>query len=385
MAAIDRILDSLVPRATANTQCATPGPTRSRHRRVPRPGVGAGLRRALAAVVALLASAAAVAGAPAPLPERLVDTGLYVPGSTTEVRAENLAFAPQYPLWSDGSSKRRWIYLPPGSVIDAADPDAWVFPIGTRLWKEFSVGPRRVETRYLERLADGSWRFAAYAWNEDGSDARLAPAAGLRVKVAGAPAGGHAIPSRADCLACHEGSAVPVLGVGALQLSPDRDPLAPHADPPRPDHADLRTLVAQGRLVNLPPALLARPPRVAAATPVARAALGYLHGNCGHCHNDAGALDGIDLTLAQRAAPQAGSVERTLHSLLGHSSRFRPAGAASAQRIARDGSGQHMLTRRMKSSNPLERMPPLGVQVVDDAGVALVERWIDDERHAHHH
>jgi len=30
----------------------------------------------------------------------------------------------------------------------------------------------------------------------------------------------------------------------------------------------------------------------------------------------------------------------------------------------------------MKSTNPLARMPPLGVQVVDTAGVALIEHWI---------
>jgi hypothetical protein len=35
-----------------------------------------------------------------------------------------------------------------------------------------------------------------------------------------------------------------------------------------------------------------------------------------------------------------------------------------------------MLTLRMKTANPLARMPPLGVQVVDTEGVALVERWI---------
>ena len=48
-----------------------------------------------------------------------------------------------------------------------------------RLWKEFSFG-RRVETRLMERLADGTWRFAAYVWSADGSDARLAPERGIR-------------------------------------------------------------------------------------------------------------------------------------------------------------------------------------------------------------
>ena len=150
---------------------------------------------------------------------------------TTCVR-DNIAFAPQYPLWSDGTSKRRWIYLPPGTAIDASRVDAWEFPVGTRLWKEFGYD-RRVETRFIERLADGSWRFAAYVWNEEGTDAVLAAEDGAVLPVSAAPGGRYVVPSRNDCLACHEGPPVPVLGFSALQLSPDRDPLAPHAEPAR--------------------------------------------------------------------------------------------------------------------------------------------------------
>lgn len=323
------------------------------------------------------ATQSAAPTAPAPLPPTLSATGLFAAGAPSTVRDGVLAFSPQYPLWSDGTRKRRWIALPPGTAIDAAQPDAWVFPPGTRLWKEFGF-EQPIETRYIERLADGRWRFATYVWRADGSDADLAPERGAVVAAAGAPGGRYALPSRNDCLACHEGAAVPVLGFSALQLSPDRDPLAPHAEPARPDLVDLRRLAARGLLQNLPPALLATPPRIAARTPVERAALGYLHGNCGHCHNAAGALDGLEMVLAQQADPQARSAEQTLRSLLGHSSRFRPQGADVAQRIARDGT-THMLTLRMKSASPLARMPPLGVQVIDDAGVALVERWITQD------
>jgi mono/diheme cytochrome c family protein len=330
----------------------------------------------LVAAAAMTVAGAAQPAAPAPLPRLLSETGLFEAGSGT-VRADVIAFAPQYPLWSDGTRKQRWIRLPAGRAIDASQPDAWQFPVGTRLWKEFSFG-RRIETRYIERLADGSWRFASYAWNADGIDAVLVPEDGAIVAAAGAPGGRYSVPSRNDCLACHEGPAVPVLGFSALQLSPDRDPLAPHADPARREDADLRSLVAQGRLVNLPPPLLATPPRIRARTPTERAALGYLHANCGHCHNAAGALDGLQLALAQYADSGSDSVEQTLRSLLGHSSRFRPHGAASAQRVAHDGSG-HMLTLRMKTANPLARMPPLGVQVVDTEGVTLVERWITSD------
>lgn len=332
----------------------------------------------LLAVALAPATHAAPADEAAPLPAHLGDTGLYAPGSMTRVGEGVLAYAPQYPLWSDGTSKRRWIQLPPGTAIDAARPDAWEFPPGTRLWKEFSHG-RPIETRYIERLADGRWRFAAYVWSADGRDAVLAPEGGA--VLAAGPAGRYVVPSRTDCLACHEAPAVPVLGFGALQLSPDRDPLAPHAEPLRDGEVDLRSLVAQRLLVNLPAALLATPPRIAAPTPIARAALGYLHGNCGHCHDPAGALDGLDLALAQRADPGARSVEQTLQSLLGRESRYRPQGADGAQRIALDARSPSTLLLRLRAANPMARMPPLGVQLIDDEGVALVERWIHQQQH----
>jgi len=333
-----------------------------------------------AAAAALAAHALHDGGAPAeaallapPLPELLSATGLHAPGSTRP-RDDHLAFVPQYPLWSDGAAKRRWIHLPPGTSIDASDPDAWSFPPGTRLWKEFAHG-RAVETRYIERLADGTWRFATYVWDEDGREARLAPEDGAVVVRADVPGGRYVVPSRQDCLACHEGPSVPVLGFSALQLSPDRDGLAPHAEAREDAHVGLAEMAARGLVRGLPAALLDVPPRVAGRTPVERAALGYLHANCGHCHNAGGALDGIDLALAQDARDPQRSAARTLRSLLGHDSRFRPHGAAATQRIASDG-GPSVLALRMRTDNPLARMPPLGVAIADDEGIALVERWI---------
>ncbi|HEX6362205.1 MAG TPA: hypothetical protein VFZ93_04570, partial [Albitalea sp.] len=187
----------------------------------------------MAALALGLAQAPAPATPPAPmpggLPRLLSETGLFVPGSTAETRPGVLAFAPQYALWSDGAAKRRWLWLPPGRAIDGSRPDAWQFPRGTRLWKEFSQGGR-VETRYIERAADGSWRFGTYVWNAEGTDAVLAPAGGIAaLPVRGAPGGRYAVPSVDDCRACHDGAPVPVLGVSALQLSADRDPGAPHA------------------------------------------------------------------------------------------------------------------------------------------------------------
>ena len=85
------------------------------------------LRHLIALTVCALAVASAPAAAPpvamldtasdpaSPLPQRLRDTGLFGDDGTT-VRADIVAFAPQYPLWSDGATKRRWIHLPAGHV-----------------------------------------------------------------------------------------------------------------------------------------------------------------------------------------------------------------------------------------------------------------------------
>jgi hypothetical protein len=207
----------------------------------------------------------------APLAATLSGTGLFEPGSVQRVRSANVEFEPRYPLWTDGQAKRRWLYLPPGTAIDKSDPDRWEFPRGTRAWKEFSAAGR-IETRLIERLADGKWRFATYVWNDMGTAAVLAPERGIPER---------GIPSRADCLACHEGAPAPILGYSAVQLD------------------GLRHSRSENE----------------------RTALGYLHGNCGHCHN-ADALGATGLFLSQSAAAPEAAAARTRESAAARASEI---------------------------------------------------------------
>jgi hypothetical protein len=312
------------------------------------------------------------APAPAPLPERLSETGLYLPGGTAEIDPRNLPFVPQYPLWTDGATKRRWIRLPEGAAIDASDPDAWQFPAGTRLWKEFSFG-RRVETRFMERLADGTYRYATYLWHEDGRDARLLTASrGAQIPLAGG--GVHEVPSESDCRACHQGRSTPVLGMGALQLSPDRDPNAPHREPVVEGSLDLPSLVARGLLVNLPERLLREPPRIASDNPRARAALGYLFGNCSGCHNAEGPIAQVGLDFDQRVG--AADPPRALRSAVGQRSGFAIPGAGETLRIAPGRPEASAVAYRMGSRWPASQMPPLGTRAVDHEALELLSGWI---------
>ena len=334
-------------------------------------------RAALAALAACPALARADARKP---PARLRDTGLYASWAERRVRPDNLAFSPQYPLWSDGAAKRRWVHIPRGKWVDASRPDAWEFPPGTRFWKEFSFG-RPVETRYLERLRDGTWLYASYLWSADGADAVLAPELGVAAAHEIRPGLSHSVPGTADCRACHEGKRIPVLGFDALQLSPDRDPNAPHAEPLAAGALDLPALVERGLVRGLPPQLLAEPPRIAAPSPGARAALGYLHANCGGCHNQSGPLAPLELALAQVLPSGPGSREPALRTTVGQPIRGQVPGvpAGRAWRIVAGQPQASTLLSRMRSRHPLLQMPPLGTKLVDPDAVALIERWIAED------
>ena len=258
---------------------------------------------ALLAALAFLTPVAVIAQVAATgAPQNLQDTGLYADFKTLAVDPKHLAFTPQYPLWSDGAAKRRWLSLPDGGVIDGSDPDAWVFPIGTRFWKEFAFGAQRVETRYLERQADGQWLYAAYAWSPDGREAVLVSQKGRRNAYQLVAERSHMIPGVNDCKACHEGGRSEILGFSTLQLSRDRDPDALHAEPRSFPDVDVNYLIEKGLLVGFPQTLAKAAPRIDAASATERAALGYMHGNCGHCHNDQGPLKNLGLFLRHISA-----------------------------------------------------------------------------------
>lgn len=324
-----------------------------------------------------VAALGASAGVPRP-PRRLADTGLYSDLATRTVAPGNLPYAPQYPLWSDGARKSRWIRLPPGTAIDARDPDRWVFPVGTRIWKEFSWS-RPVETRLLERTRRG-WVYATYVWSEDGRDAVLAPEGGVRSTREVAPGRFHRIPSVADCRNCHEGGRTHVLGFGALQLSSDRDPLAPNAEPLRPGDVTLETLVRRGLVRGLPRRLVERAPRIAADTPRGRAALGYLHANCSICHDTLGPMRGIGVSLRHALAARVQADEPAMAGL-GRPTRYRIPGVPAGRSVWIDpGSpATSAILARMALRTPVGQMPPLGTEVPDEQAIAIVRSWIEQD------
>jgi mono/diheme cytochrome c family protein len=170
-----------------------------------------------------------------------------------------------------------------------------------------------------------------------------------------------------------------VLGFDALQLSPDRDPLAPHAEIPQPGSVDLDALVARGLLRGHRPGAFLPAPRIAGRTPRERAALGYLHGNCGTCHNAQGPLASLGMELDFRVAAPAEAPAPALASAVGVPSRFQVGDALHAARIEPGRPAASVLFQRLATRNPFVQMPALGTRAVDEEALALVEAWIRED------
>ena len=308
-------------------------------------------------------------------PSTLGETGLYAAGQIGTIDPRNRPYSPQYPLWSDGAAKARWIFLPEGAAIDTSDVNEWKFPVGTKFWKEFTFAGRKVETRLLCHASANEWVFATYVWNQEGTDAVLAPAAGVPHAVALASGRGHDIPSTADCRACHGQRRAGPLGFNALQLSTDRDPNAIHGEPLAPGMTTVATLEAAGLFSPGRPELVANPPRIRTSDPQTRAVLGYFAGNCGHCHNRDGdiAYDGPSLRyrdiLDGDAVAAALLAKATSWQVPG-----QPDGASFMLRAAHPEASAMLV--RMKSRRPSSQMPPLGTNVRDEEAIAALSKWI---------
>jgi hypothetical protein len=278
------------------------------------------------------------AGPDAPLeqPMLLSETGLFANIASEELGPGVTPYEPRFELWSDGATKRRWLQLPPGTAIDKTDMDYWSFPVGTRVWKEFSKDAVRIETRLLMKVAEGQrgWFMMAYAWNAEQTEA-------VAVEDGQSDALGttHDIPAQADCRTCHNNIPDLLLGVSAVQL----------------DSA-----------LTLP------------GSPAAQEALGYLHVNCGTCHNPRSTVfdrANIDLRLLVTALGDASKTPAYLSTV--NQPAADPVDATSVRVVPGD-PDMSQLYVRMDQRGSEYAMPPLATEHVDEVGLERVRLWIEE-------
>jgi hypothetical protein len=292
-----------------------------------------------------------------PAYQHLSETGFFDDVGSSTITAEAIAFEPTYKLWSDGANKRRWIRLPAGTQIDTSDMDHWVFPIGTKFWKEFSVDGVMLETRLVERYGSGAddYWMGAFVWTADQTDAVFAVDG--QHDINGTM---HDAPAQKNCGVCHRGDVGRVLGFSAIQMS------AASVGP------TLHDLNALDLLTN--PADEAGYP--APGDEDTARALGYMHANCGHCHNKNGtAWPDTQMVLRLRVADRDVSTSDVYLSIVDKTLEYWRGGAIKL-RVARAQPDASAIIARMEARGSDSQMPPLATEVADSIGVELVRRWI---------
>ncbi len=295
----------------------------------------------------------ACGGASDEAPSDLACTGLYTDSATRTVAPSARAYAPSVSFWSDGYEKDRWLSLPEGTTIDATSVDDWKFPVGTKVWKEFRKGQRKIETRYFWKVKDAQWISTAYVWSEDGRSARRGE--GTDLTVDGAP---YHVPRNGECNECHRGRTDRLLGVEAISLGQ-----------PGAVGLTLAALVAEGRI---------SPPPPQTSVVVVEPALAILHVNCGiTCHNATPTAVAQDTGLRLRLG-----FEEVASRPPGEWEAFRTSVGASTRtygfeglRIAPGDPDASALVLAMKTRGG-GQMPPLATDRVDEASVAVVESWV---------
>ncbi len=298
------------------------------------------------------------------LPTLLSEMGLYTDIASKDVHPAMLEYKPLFPLWTDGADKTRWVYIPECSTIDTSDMNDWQFPVGTRLFKEFRIDGKRIETRIIERLGTGprDFAYASYLWNDTETQATLVPPEGLP----NANGTDHDIPSKAICLRCHGSYALGggrpsrALSFSALMLSHDDGGL------------NLSDLIDNERLSHPPSGHFTIPGDAAT-----QAALGYLHANCGNCHNDT--IDGLPQSnLWMWLDVQTETPEETstwLSAVNQETQTFRDQHVTAL--IASGNPDASAITYRMKARGNNAQMPPMGTRLIDEEGLAIITEWIE--------
>jgi mono/diheme cytochrome c family protein len=285
------------------------------------------------------------------LPEDLADTDLYSFDTALLAQSGVIAFQPNYPLWTDGAGKQRYVRVPVGTSIQFnTETQEFTIPPNTRFYKTFmkqiadtdgSLRWKKIETRLIVSRPDiinpgGSATpqalFGTYQWNSDETDATLVetplrdglpfsdtliqyttdeqlasailaskPLLPLEALLEGGAARHYAIPSSDRCVQCHMGSnsASFVLGFRPVQMN--RKPpgvsgtmIEPGQEPPGDDElTQLQRLLDYGIITGMdsPDDVLPLEQAEGSRSPrndYELTAQAYMVGNCSHCHNPRG-------------------------------------------------------------------------------------------------
>ncbi|MBT6154741.1 MAG: hypothetical protein HOH82_08665, partial [Planctomycetaceae bacterium] len=176
-------------------------------------------------------------------PQKLSETGLFASVKDHKPAAGVIPYSVNAAPWADGATAERLIAVPGSPKLELwAESNAqkgnlrgnWKYPTDTVFAKTLSLqtetgnpeSSRRIETQILHYDVD-TWRAYTYIWNDDQTDAVLAPAAGvdktLVIRNPSAPNQRRQqtwhVAGRTECIVCHTTRGGSVYGFVPPQLN----------------------------------------------------------------------------------------------------------------------------------------------------------------------
>lgn len=274
------------------------------------------------------------------------------------------------PLFSDYATKRRTVWMPPGTSATYNADGPFDFPAGTIVTKSFGWNGKWVETRVLVRSATG-WTGSSYLWNDDQSEATYQPGGTFVTLSFTEPDGtpvttDYLVPNKNECIKCHEdlGTIVPI-GLRADRIN--RDYAYATGTENQITHWSNAGILSGAPTPDLAPVLATFSDT---SLPTETRARAYLAANCAHCHNatgearNTGLLLGSDVTDPYRLGACKSPV-----------ATGKASGTFSYD-VVPGQPDQSIMIYRMKASTPSIAMPEIGRSLVDTDGVAVVSAWI---------
>jgi uncharacterized repeat protein (TIGR03806 family) len=292
-----------------------------------------------------------------PFPQKLSQTGCVIPDNPTQPAPGVISYTINSPLWSDAALKKRWMALPDNTQITVGEDGNWIFPIGTVLIKDFYLNDKPIETRLLVRHDDGDWAGYSYQWNYNGTDAILLETE--KTKVFNGQFWDY--PSREQCLECHTQAAGRVLGPETGQMNR----LHTYFSNGR-TASQLDTLIHIGLLEDneqmKDQPIIPEPTDNQASLELR--AKGYLHSNCSYCHRPEN----------NPRVPHDYRFTAPLSTLCSELT-FSDSESPKTQLLTAGYPEYSLISLRMHRRDKLG-MPPLGTNMLDSEGMALVDDWI---------
>ncbi|MGB0788062.1 MAG: SO2930 family diheme c-type cytochrome [Marinirhabdus sp.] len=278
------------------------------------------------------------------------------------------------PLFSDYSSKKRFAYVPNGSVIPYSTTGVLSFPTGSVLIKNFYYPQNGVnkilETRLLLKTPSG-WKPETYIWNDEQTEAQRSLIGGtvnLTVNVNGTSQDfDYKIPNQNQCVNCHSSTgSINIIGPRVQNLNKNYTYASGTSN-------QIEYWVQQGILANPNTNIIPSWPNFNdTSSNLNERARAYLDVNCASCHteNGAAANSGLFLHYDNKDSSSLGILKPPVAA--GNGS------GGFTYVIDPGNSEESILLFRMNSSEVDIRMPEIGRELIHNEGVQLIQEWIDN-------